>query len=196
MANRGEAYDYSTFEDYSSYSDNRVPDDFREFRDFRDYNGTYDAAVPQPQIEDEPGRVVELPRREPERKPRHQAKRKHNPLKTLAAAVSFLFLFGLGMALVYSDVQLNQLSRDISKASTALDDAESLEIQLTMQAAALMTDAQVEAYAVQQLGMGKLTGSQVVYLHVAQQDRGTVVQDIEGKSWRDQLMAKLRSWTS
>lgn len=193
MAYRGEAYDYSTFEDYSSYSDNRVPDDFREFSD---YNETYGAVVPQPEIEDEPGWVVDLPRREPEKRPRHQAKRKHNPLKVLGGMFSFTFIFVLLLALVHSHVVLTELGDDINKASTALEEAESLEVQLTMKAAALMTDAQVEAYAVQQLGMGKLTGSQVVYLHVAQQDRGTVVQDIEGKSWIDQLMAKLRAWTS
>jgi len=56
-----------------------------------------------------------------------------------------------------------------------------------------MTDAQVEDYATQQLGMGKLLGSQVVYLHVAQQDKGTVVQEIDSGSWLDQFFAWIRS---
>ncbi len=75
-----------------------------------------------------------------------------------------------------------------------LAEAESLEVQLSMQAAQKMTDAQVEEYAVQQLGMSKMTSSQVTYLHVAQQDKGTVVQDIEGASPLEQLWAKIRSW--
>ena len=46
----------------------------------------------------------------------------------------------------------------------------------------------------QQLGMGKLAGSQVVYMHVARQDKGTVVQEIAEASWLDKLLETLRGW--
>ena len=67
-------------------------------------------------------------------------------------------------------------------------------VQLTMQAAQKMTDAQVEEYARGELGMGKLSSSQVVYLHVAQQDRGTVVQETGGGSWLERVWATVRGW--
>ena len=108
-------------------------------------------------------------------------------MKVLAGSLCFAVLFGTGITAVYSEVQLTELSEEISKVQTQLEEAQSLEVQLNMQAAQLMTDAQVENYAVQQLGMG---------MHVAQQDKGRVVQEIEGGSWLDKIWREISSWLS
>lgn len=171
MAYQSEAYDFSLFEERNA------------------------APVLEPQIEEQPRRrdnVVELPERQPEQEP--QRRPKQSPLKRIAGAVCFALLFATGITAVYSEVQLTELTEKMNTMQGTLTEAQSLEIQLNMQAAQRMTDAQVEDYAVQQLGMGKLAGSQVVYMHVARQDKGTVVQDIEGGSWLDQLLAKVRGW--
>lgn len=171
MANRSEAYDFSLFEERNA------------------------AVVLQPQIEEQPQRrsaVVELPEQEPERRP--QRRTRPSPLRMVVATLCFMVVFATGIIAVYSDVQLTELNDHIGKTRNALEEAESLEVQLTMQAAQRMTDAQIEEYAVRELGMGKMTGSQVVYLHVAQEDKGTVVQDIDGGSWLDQLFAQIGSW--
>lgn len=151
----------------------------------------------EPQIEEQPqqGAVVELPE-QPEHQPEPGKRPKPSPLKVLAGSLCFAVLFGTGITAVYSEVQLTELSEEISKVQTQLEEAQSLEVQLNMQAAQLMTDAQVENYAVQQLGMGKLAGSQVVYMHVAQQDKGRVVQEIEGGSWLDKIWREISSWLS
>ncbi len=91
-------------------------------------------------------------------------------------------------------MQLTELTEKINEAKKDLEEAKSLEVQLTMQAAQKMSDAEVERYATEQLGMGKVTGSQVVYLHVAQQDRGTVVQELGEGSWLDRAIAAVRGW--
>ena len=151
----------------------------------------------EPQIEEQPqqGAVVELPE-QPGHQPEPGKRPKPSPLKVLAGSLCFAVLFGTGITAVYSEVQLTELSEEISKVQTQLEEAQSLEVQLNMQAAQLMTDAQVENYAVQQLGMGKLAGSQVVYMHVAQQDKGRVVQEIEGGSWLDKIWREISSWLS
>lgn len=171
MAYQSEAYDFSLFEER-----NAVP-------------------VLDPQIEEQPQRrdnVVDLPEQQPEKEP--QKRPKPSLLKRIAGAVCFSLLFATGITAVYSEVQLTELTEKMNTAQEELSEAQSLEIQLNMQAAQRMTDAQVEDYAIQQLGMGKLAGSQVVYMHVAQQDKGTVVQAIEGGSWLDKLLGEIRSW--
>lgn len=172
MAYQSEAYDFSLFEERST------------------------APVLEPQIEAQPqprDNVVELPE-QPEPGKRPQARPRRNPLKMIAGALCFSLLFGTGITAVYSEVQLTELTDKINEVQNTLEEAESLEIQLRMQATQKMTDAQVEAYAIQQLGMGKMTGSQVVYMHVAQQDKGTVVQDIDGGSFLDRIFARIGSW--
>ncbi|MCI8386706.1 MAG: hypothetical protein HFE95_09755 [Acutalibacter sp.] len=151
----------------------------------------------EPRIEEQPqqGAVVELPE-QPGHQPEPGKRSRPSLLKVLAGSLCFAVLFGTGITAVYSEVQLTELSEEISKVQTQLEEAQSLEVQLNMQAAQLMTDAQVENYAVQQLGMGKLAGSQVVYMHVAQQDKGRVVQEIEGGSWLDKIWREISSWLS
>ena len=151
----------------------------------------------EPQIEEQPqqGAVVELPE-QPGHQPEPGKRSRPSLLKVLAGSLCFAVLFGTGITAVYSEVQLTELSEEISKVQTQLEEAQSLEVQLNMQAAQLMTDAQVENYAVQQLGMGKLAGSQVVYMHVAQQDKGRVVQEIVGGSWLDKIWREISSWLS
>ena len=78
-------------------------------------------------------------------------------------------------------MQLTELTEEINQTSQALAEAESLEIQLNMAAAQKMTGAQVEEYAAS-LGMEKVSGSQVTYINVAQEDQGTVVQQVEEPS--------------
>ncbi len=175
MAYRNEAYDFSFFEEHV---DNTAP-------------------VLDPKVQEQPRHnVVELPEqpKQPGQRPRRQPKPKRGLLRRAVAALSFAAIFATGISAVQSEVQLTELTEEINKTQNMLAEAESLEIQLSMQAAQKMTDAQIEEYAVQQLGMSKMTGSQVTYLHVAQQDKGTVVQDIEGASPLEQLWAKIRSW--
>lgn len=109
----------------------------------------------EPRIEEQPqqGAVVELPE-QPGHQPEPGKRSRPSLLKVLAGSLCFAVLFGTGITAVYSEVQLTELSEEISKVQTQLEEAQSLEVQLNMQAAQLMTDAQVENYAVQQLGMG------------------------------------------
>lgn len=168
-----EAYDYLRFQEQE---DNTAP-------------------VLDPQIHEQPQHnVVEMPEQpeQPEHQP--QPKPRRNLFKRIAAALCFGLIFATAISAVHNEVLLHELTKKISDTSRLLEEAESLEIQLNMQAAQKMTDAEVEEYAVQHLGMSKLSNAQVTYLHVAGQDQGRVVQDIEGQSWVDKTLSALREW--
>lgn len=165
-----------------------------DFSRFQERDGSA-APAAEPKIQEQPQRqsnVVELPE-QPERQRQAQPQHRRSPLK-MAAALCFGLIFLTALSAVHSEVQLTELTEEINMASKSLEEAKSREIQLSMQAAQKMTDAEVEEYAVQQLGMSKLSNAQVTYLHVAGQDQGKVVQDVAGGSWLDQFLSTVRSW--
>lgn len=179
MANHSEAYDYSYFEDISSVGGAA---------------GAYALPQQEPHTEEPRKKVVELPGRRPQGEPEKQKRPKRSILKMALAAAYFTVVFGASIAVVFSQVQLTEITEAINSTKSELSEAQSVEVQLTMQAAQKMSDAEVERYAIEELGMGKLSGSQVVYLHVAQQDRGTVVQETGEGSWLDRVIAAVRGW--
>jgi len=182
MANLQEAYDFSLFEEHNAA---------REI-------------APQPvEIPRREGNLVELPGTErrrqreqpatkPKTSPQAQQRPRRDPVRMAVAVVCFMAIFCVAILAVYSEVQLTELTDKINMTQKELQEAQSLEVQLTMQAAARMSDAQVEEYVSQQLGMGKVTGSQVIYMRVTQQDKGRVIQQIDGGSWLDGLLEDIR----
>ncbi len=194
MANRAEAYDFSYFEDRNAAGEYDTAEYGAADYGAVDYGVVDDYAYQpyeQPEVPEEPN-IVELPERRPQAEPRRRPKRS---LARMAGAwLCFGLIFTAVMTAVYSEVQLTELTERINETKSKLEEAESLEVQLTMQAAAKMSDAEVEKYATEQLGMGKMAGSQVVYLHVAQQDRGTVVQEAGESSWFDRVVSTVRGW--
>ncbi len=191
MANRAEAYDFSYFEDRNK-AEGYGTNDYGVVDYGIDGSHAYQP-MELPQAEPEP-KIVELPKQEPEGEPEQRRRPKRNLMRMAAAWLCFGLIFSAVMTAVYSEVQLTELTEKINEAKKDLEEAKSLEVQLTMQAAQKMSDAEVERYATEQLGMGKVTGSQVVYLHVAQQDRGTVVQELGEGSWLDRAIAAVRGW--
>ena len=90
--------------------------------------------------------------------------------------------------MVYNQVQLTELTEEINTTAKQLEEAESLEIQLNMEASAQMDGAAVEQYAQEELGMSKVSGGQVTYVNVAQEDQGTVVREATGGSFWGELV--------
>ena len=167
MANRAEAYDLSYFEDISS--NGALIDDY-----------AYEVPqIEEPQVEEQPERkVVELPRRKERQRQREETKPKlrRNALRIAKYMMVIGLVTGVSIGALVSEVQLTEINEMINETRNDLEEAKSLVVQLTMQ------------------GMGKLSSSQVVYLHVAQQDRGTVVQETGGGSWLERVWATVRGW--
>ena len=165
-----EAYDFSLFEERGLVED--IPQ----------WDNAQRVAEPQ----EEPHQknrenVVELPQRELEknRKPRIR------PLRRAAAVLCFGAIFATVITVVYNQVQLT---------TQQLEEAQSTEIQLNMEASQKMNGAAVEEYATNELGMSKVVSGQVTYVDVAQEDAGTVVRQATGDSFWEKLWSTVRSW--
>lgn len=170
MALNQQAYDFTLFEDH--------------------YGGAAPVREPRPERQRRPDRrVVEFP----VERPRPSARPKRHPGRVLLAALSFAVFTAIAVAMVYSQQRLAVLTEEINAATQALEEGQSLEVQLNMAAAQKMNSAQVEEYAVQELGMSKVSLGQLTYVNVARRDQGTVVQAVEGGSVLDGLLARLRA---
>jgi len=104
----------------------------------------------------------------------------------------FLVIFATVLYVVQSQVLLTELTQEINTVSDDLEKAESVEIQLNMQAALRMNDGEIENYATGELGLTKISGTQVTYINVARADHGQVLQDIDGGSVLDKLWASVQ----
>lgn len=174
MANFSEAYDFALFEERTAAAP---------------------AVVEQPQRQPRRGpqrspreNVVELPRHEAEKR----VKPKRRPFRFLAASVCFLVVSAIVASVVHSQVLLTELTQEINNVTDSLAKAESVEIQLSMQAALRMNDGQIEKYAASELGLSKISGAQVTYINVARADQGQVLGDLDGGSVLDRLWGSIR----
>ena len=174
MANLSEAYDFSLFEDRIGQSTAPIGEPgSREQRQ-----------------EQKRENVIELPQKELDKN--RQPKR--HPFRMIAATLCFTVIFATVVSIVYSQVQLTELTEEINIATQQLQEEQSLEVQMSMQASQKMNGAQVEEYAKKELGMSKISEGQVSYVNVVQQDKGTVLQDTDGGSWFDKSLSAVESW--
>lgn len=106
----------------------------------------------------------------------------------------FGVIFSTVTLVVYNQVQLTELTDQINTTTQQLEEAESLEVQLNMEASQQMNGSQVEEYATQELGMKKVVSDQVTYVNVAEEDQGAVVRQASGGSFLDKLWSTVVSW--
>lgn len=139
-------------------------------------------------------KVLEFPREQEEQ--RKQPKVKRHPIRAAFYVGCFSVVLFLAVCMVYSQQQLAELTDQINTATQTLEQSRSVEVQLNMVAARKMTVAEIEAYAASVLGMSKITNSQVTYVNVAGEDKGTVVQDVDSGSGLDRFLYRLSVWFS
>ena len=120
-------------------------------------------------------KVVQLSERELRRSHRRNA----NALRAVIGLCCVLVVLGTVGAVVFGQVQLTELTAQITSVNTQLSEQKNLAIQLEMQAAALMNTDEIETYARERLGMEKVTEGQTTYINLAQADTGEVLQDNE-----------------
>lgn len=180
-----EAYDFSLFEEHDSVEE-RV-----SHGDTARWDNTQPEVEPKKeQRQESRENVVELPQKELEK----NARPRRHPLRKIGAVLCFGIVFATVITVVYNQVQLTELTEQINTATQDLEEAESLEIQLNMEASQKMNGTAVEEYAQNELGMSKVTNGQVTYVDVAQEDQGTVVREASGGSLWDQIWSTIQSW--
>lgn len=174
MANYAEAYDFSLFEERQ---DNTVP-----------------AEVPQKRERGESApkeNISYLPQEEPEKN--RKAKPRIHPLKAIATALCFTVIFGTVLSLIYSQVQLTELTDEIATQTKELEEAQALEVQLSMASTEQLKSSEVEKYAREQLGMERVTEGQVEYLNLATTDKAEVLEETK-QDFLGRIIETVQSW--
>lgn len=118
---------------------------------------------------------------------------KIKPLKMISWIVCFATIFGLMFSMVKGQAVLTELTNEVNIESVNLEEAYSKEVYLKSRAVQRYDPMEIEAYATNQLGMGRMKESQVVYINLAQEDRGTVIQETETSGF-SAFLHEVKSW--
>ena len=179
-----EAYDFSLFEEHRVEEESVAADSPR-------WDNTQPQEEPRRERREKPREnVVELPQQEQ----RKAKKPRRHLLRTMAAVLACGVVFSTVTMVIYNQVQLTELTEEINQTTQQLQEAESLEIQLNMEASQEMDGAAVEEYAQNELGMSKIASGQVTYVDSVQEDQGTVVREAGGGSFFEKLWSTIQSW--
>ena len=168
MASTSNAYDFDLF-------------------DSRDH-GSAAPKLPEPkapQKQKQKNNVVKLDEKQLRRSHRHSA----NTVKMLMNLTVVLVIVGAIGAVVFSQVQLTELTDEINTANESLSQEKSIAIQLEMQAASKLNTEEIE----QKLGMEKVADGQTSYISLTQDDEGTVVQAEKTPNLLDRIWQVLQS---
>lgn len=128
-----------------------------------------------------------------ERQLRRSHRRNANAFKTVVGLVAVMVLLSAIGAVVFSQVQLTELTAKINAADKLLTEQKSISVQLEMQAASRMNTDEIAVYARERLGMEKVTEGQTTYINLAQDDTGVVHQENEQPSALKELWNTIRS---
>ena len=164
MASTSNAYDFDLF-------------------DSRDHG----SAVPKlpepkaPQKQKQKNNVVKLDEKQLRRSHRHSA----NTVKMLMNLAVVLVIVGAIGAVVFSQVQLTELTDEINTANESLSQE--------MQAASKLNTEEIEQIAREKLGMEKVADGQTSYISLTQDDEGTVVQAEKTPNLLDRIWQVLQS---
>ena len=120
---------------------------------------------------------------------RHSA----NTVKMLMNLAVVLVIVGAIGAVVFSQVQLTELTDEINTANESLSQEKSIAIQLEMQAASKLNTEEIVQIAREKLGMEKVADGQTSYISLTQDDEGTVVQAEKTPNLLDRIWQVLQS---
>lgn len=116
-----------------------------------------------------------------------------NTVKMLMNLAVVLVIVGAIGAVVFSQVQLTELTDEINTANESLSQEKSIAIQLEMQAASKLNTEEIEQIAREKLGMEKVADGQTSYISLTQDDEGTVVQAEKTPNLLDRIWQVLQS---
>lgn len=111
-----------------------------------------------------------------EKKLRRSRRQNAHMLRTVMNLGIVLIVVAAIGAVVFSQVQLTELTDRINTANKTLTEEESLSVQLQMMAASKMNTDDVELVVQQRLGMEKATAGQTSYISLSEGDEGAVLQ--------------------
>lgn len=113
--------------------------------------------------------------------------------KTIVNLALVLTVVAMIGAVVFSQVQLVELTDQIGSATKDLTEQKSLSVQLEMMAASKMNTNEIETYARDSLGMEKVSEGQTSYINLAQDDAGKVLQENAQPGILEEIWNTIRS---
>lgn len=128
-----------------------------------------------------------LPEKEPEKRQRPKQKPvelpkpkvKRNWAKIAAWSLSSITVTSIAGLRVNKEVEITMLTDQIQTVQTQLNEAKAEEIQLNMLLDMRFNLMDFEKYAREELGMGPITKSQVIYINPPQEDKGVVHMPVD-----------------
>lgn len=93
---------------------------------------------------------------------------KHARSQAAAIIVVAVLAFAMLFSVLFTYVQKNELTRNIASVKSDIAIAESENVSLNAELEALVSVSQIDAYAVEKLGMTRLQSNQIRYIDSAQ----------------------------
>lgn len=159
--NRNAAYDLSLFDDDIAYSNGSAAPKKTEQEVHKKQTKRKTGGA---------GKVVSLPQSEIDKIRR----RRHNPIKLLLGSLSGLTVATVIGFIIVGQVQLTELNQQITNAKTMLADSQSIYTQNQMKVEAELSNAEIEQYAENVLGMTKASNAQKEFVTLSGGDKAEV----------------------
>lgn len=107
-------------------------------------------------------------------------RRKHNPLKLAVGSVAAAVVTFIIGVIIVGQVQLTELNQKIISAQETLADTESIYIQNQMKVETKLSNAEIEKYATEVLGMTKASNAQKEFVAMENSDKAEVSAQKDG----------------
>ena len=146
------------------------------------HSEAYDLSLFEPKKLEQPQKndnIIEIP----QEKLKKNRKTKVKPVRAIAGFMTLAIMLGVVTSMVYSQVQLTELTEQINTASKQLSENQSIYTQLKMKSDSQLSLNSVENYAKDKLGMRKLEQNQMEFVSLSQGDKGKVIQNNQGENW-------------
>lgn len=148
------------------------------------HNEAYDLSLFEPkQLErrEQNNNIIELPRERLEKNRKNKVK----PLRAISTFFAMAVIVSIVGTMVYSQVQLTELTDQLNAATKQYEESQSVYTQLKMRSDSQLSLQTVENYAKEELGMKKINQNQVVCVSLSEGDRGQVLLETGGDWWSE-----------
>ncbi len=145
------------------------------------HNEAYDLSLFEPkrlERREQNNNIIELPRERLEKNRKNKVK----PFRAIATFFVMAVIVGIVGTMVYSQVQLTELTDQLNAAAKQYEESQSVYTQLKMRSDSQLSLQTVENYAKEELGMKKINQNQVVCVSLSEGDRGQVLLET-GDDW-------------
>ncbi|MCH4240149.1 MAG: hypothetical protein LKF71_07775 [Oscillospiraceae bacterium] len=128
------------------------------------------------QEESQQDNVIDMPNDTDTGKVHKKVRLHRHPLRMAAMCIGLTLMSAVMASFVYGQVQLSELTVQISEADSSLSEQQSLYTQLQMRSDAKHSLASVESAATKQLGMAKVDTSRMETVQMNNSDKVQVLQ--------------------